>query len=47
MKVRDTKLMKDLLKDPAARKQLQRALADSSKTVVVNGTEYELVPVGQ
>lgn len=45
MKVSDTKLMKEILKDPEARKQLQKALAAGPRIVIINGVEYELVPV--
>lgn len=35
--------MEDVLRDPEARKQLREALVDRSKTVTVNGIEYQLV----
>ncbi len=47
MGVKPTKIMRELLKNPEARKQLKKALADESKTVAVNGTEYELVSLNQ
>lgn len=45
MRVYPTRLMKQLLKDPLSKQQLQKALVDPSQTVTVNGVEYELYSV--
>ena len=47
MEVGITRIMRELLRDPEARKQLQIALVDGTKTITINGVEYELVPLSQ
>ena len=42
MKVESTKLMKEILQDPEARKQLQAALVNLSLTVDFKGKTYTL-----
>jgi hypothetical protein len=45
MKIPPTRKMRELLRDPEARKQLQIALMDGTKTITISGVEYELVPL--
>ena len=42
MKVELTKLTRDILKDPEARKQLAAAIANPSLTVTLKGKTYTL-----